>query len=233
MEKQVSEGSLHKWFKGSKSKDGKGGWVNVVTGGTCASDEPGEGTPKCVSSAKRASMTKAERLSAARRKKKADPGQQQKSGAAKPTYVSTDKPKKKKMKETYERSLTPLTEKAKKCWPGYEKKGTKKMFGKTYNNCVKKEEVQMEDKKPFPTKKVDKKLSSLDKKMASKEYGYKRSDEKNRSFKIKGIKDAVKRGEDPRADTRGGAYAKQGNPPEDHRDHYSSNKRKRKVKPAV
>ena len=141
MEKQVSEGSLQKWFKGSKSKDGKGGWVNVVTGGTCASDEPGEGTPKCVSSAKRASMTKAERLSAARRKKKADPGQQQKSGAAKPTYVSTDKPKKKKMKETYERSLTPLTEKAKKCWPGYEKKGTKKMFGKTYNNCVKKEEV--------------------------------------------------------------------------------------------
>ena len=93
--KKVTEGSLHKWFKGSKSKDGKGGWVNVVTGGTCASDEPGEGTPKCVSSAKRASMTKAERLSAARRKKKADPGQQQKSGAAKPTYVRTDKPKKK------------------------------------------------------------------------------------------------------------------------------------------
>ena len=95
----MSEGSLHKWFKGSKSKDGKGGWVNVVTGGTCASDEPGEGTPKCVSSSKRASMTKAERLSAARRKKKADPGQQQKSGAAKPTYVSTDSPRKKKMKK--------------------------------------------------------------------------------------------------------------------------------------
>ena len=98
-----TEGSLHKWFKGSKSKDGKGGWVNVVTGGTCASDEPGEGTPKCVSSSKRASMTKAERLSAARRKKKADPGQQSKSGAAKPTYVSTDSPrKKKKMKEEIE-----------------------------------------------------------------------------------------------------------------------------------
>ena len=95
-----TEGSLHKWFKGSKSKDGKGGWVNVVTGGTCASDEPGEGTPKCVSSSKRASMSKSERLSAARRKKKADPGQQSKSGAAKPTYVSTDSPrKKKKMKE--------------------------------------------------------------------------------------------------------------------------------------
>ena len=93
------EGNLHKWFKGSKSKDGKGGWVNVVTGGTCASDEPGEGTPKCVSSSKRASMTKAERLSASRRKKKADPNQQSKSGAAKPTYVSTDK--KKAVKEDF------------------------------------------------------------------------------------------------------------------------------------
>jgi len=28
---------------------------------------------------------------------------------------------------------------AKKCWPGYKKKGTKKLFGKTYNNCVKAE----------------------------------------------------------------------------------------------
>ena len=91
-----TEGSLHSWFKGSKSKDGKPGWVNVVTGGTCASDKPGEGTPKCVSSSKRASMTKAERLSASRRKKKADPGQQSKSGAAKPTYVATDSKKKKK-----------------------------------------------------------------------------------------------------------------------------------------
>tara|TARA_B100001250_G_scaffold2409_1_gene2105 strand:- start:277 stop:1062 length:786 start_codon:yes stop_codon:yes gene_type:complete len=94
--KYQTEGSLHKWFKGSKSKDGKAGWVNVKTGGTCASDEPGEGTPKCVSSSKRASMTKAERDSASRRKKAADPNQQQKSGAAKPTYVATDK---KKVKE--------------------------------------------------------------------------------------------------------------------------------------
>ena len=100
-EETVNEEGLRDWFGKSKSKDGKGGWVNVVTGGTCASDEPGEGTPKCVSSAKRASMSKKERLSAARRKKAADPGQQQKTGAAKPTYVSTDKPKK-KMKEGVE-----------------------------------------------------------------------------------------------------------------------------------
>ena len=96
--KDIKEEGLRDWFGKSRSKDGKSGWVNVVTGGTCASDEPGEGTPKCVSSAKRASMTPAERVSASRRKKAADPGQQQKTGSAKPTYVSTDSPKK-KMKE--------------------------------------------------------------------------------------------------------------------------------------
>jgi len=100
---QVKEGNLHQWFKGSRSKDGKPGWVNVVTGGTCASDEPGEGTPKCVSSSKRASMTKSERLSASRRKKSADPGQQSKSGAAKPTYVSTDV--KEDWSDKYKRSI--------------------------------------------------------------------------------------------------------------------------------
>jgi hypothetical protein len=94
----ITEEGLHKWFQ-SKSKDGKSGWVNVVTGGTCASDEPGEGVPKCVSSEKRASMSPEERKSAARRKKAADPNQQQKSGAAKPTYVSTDKPEKKMNEE--------------------------------------------------------------------------------------------------------------------------------------
>ena len=140
--KNMKEGSLHKWFKGSKSKDGKPGWVNVVTGGSCASDKPGEGTPKCVSSSKRASMSKSERLSASRRKKKADPGQQSKSGAAKPTYVSTDK--KKSMKE----GIT-FAQFQEACWKGYEKKGMKTMFGKRYPNCVKKtkkEEVQLEGK---------------------------------------------------------------------------------------
>ena len=39
-----------------------------------------------------------------------------------------------------------------KCWKGYEKKGTKKMFGKTYNNCVKKEENEIDEAKHTPTK---------------------------------------------------------------------------------
>jgi hypothetical protein len=34
---------------------------------------------------------------------------------------------------------------AKKCWKGYEKKGTQKLFGKTYNRCVKKEENELEE----------------------------------------------------------------------------------------
>jgi len=120
----ISEEGLRDWFGKSKSKDGKGGWVNVVTGGTCASDEPGEGTPKCVSSAKRASMTKAERLSAARRKKAADPGQQAKTGAARPTYVSTDSPSKKRRKRKTRKEETDLVGLIEKKLCNHTKKGT-------------------------------------------------------------------------------------------------------------
>lgn len=96
---KIKEGSLHQWFKGSKSKDGKPGWVQS-DGSPCA-NEPGETkTPKCFSSSKLASMSKSEVNSAVRRKRQQDPGQQQKSGAAKPTYVSTDKPEKKMNEES-------------------------------------------------------------------------------------------------------------------------------------
>jgi hypothetical protein len=94
-------GSLHKWFKSSKSVDDKPGWVEVISGEPCAREEGEEDeTPKCVSSDKRESMTKKERISAQRRKSAADPNQPEKSGAAKPTYVSTDKPKKKMNEES-------------------------------------------------------------------------------------------------------------------------------------
>jgi hypothetical protein len=46
-------------------------------------------------------MSKKELRSADTRKSRQDPGQQQKSGAAKPTYVSTDKPKKKMKEEIF------------------------------------------------------------------------------------------------------------------------------------
>lgn len=90
---KIKEGSLHQWFKGSKSKEGKPGWVQS-DGSPCA-NEPGETkTPKCFSSSKLSSMSKGQISSAVRRKREQDPGQQQKTGAAKPTYVSTDSKKK-------------------------------------------------------------------------------------------------------------------------------------------
>tara|TARA_R100000664_G_scaffold1195_1_gene3161 strand:- start:3632 stop:4114 length:483 start_codon:yes stop_codon:yes gene_type:complete len=98
-EDEVEE-NLRDWFGKSKSKGGKPGWVQVVSGKPCARQPGQKTTPKCVSSAKRASMSKKERESAQRRKRKADPNQPKKSGAAKPTYVSTDKKKKKGKKKS-------------------------------------------------------------------------------------------------------------------------------------
>ena len=110
----MSEESLRDWFGKSKSKGGKPGWVQVVSGKPCARQPGQKSTPKCVSSAKRASMSKSERESAQRKEKptyvSTDPGQPQKTGAAKPTYVSTDKPKKKmkSVKESTEFVTLPL-----------------------------------------------------------------------------------------------------------------------------
>ena len=99
-EEIINEEGLRAWFGKSRSKGGKPGWVQVVSGKPCARQPGQKSTPKCVSSAKRASMTEKERKSAQRRKRAADPNQPNKTGAAKPTYVSTDK-KKKSVKEAY------------------------------------------------------------------------------------------------------------------------------------
>ena len=89
--KKTVDEDLGEWFGKSKSKDGKAGWVDVVDGDACAREEGETATPKCVSSAKRASMSKKERESAQRRKRAKDPNQPKKTGAAKPTNVKTDK----------------------------------------------------------------------------------------------------------------------------------------------
>jgi len=81
----LSEEGLRAWFGNSRSKGGKPGWVQVVSGKPCARQPGQKSTPKCVSSSKRASMSDSERKSAQARKRRADPGQPQKSGAAKPT----------------------------------------------------------------------------------------------------------------------------------------------------
>ena len=103
----ISEEGLRNWFGKSSGKTKSGrkvkGWVQVggkYDGKPCARQPGKKSTPKCVSAAKRASMSKKERDSAARRKRAADPGQPQKTGAAKPTMVSTDP--KRKMKESKE-----------------------------------------------------------------------------------------------------------------------------------
>ena len=98
----VKEEGLRDWFGKSKSKDGKSGWVDVVDGDACAREKGETATPKCVSSAKRASMSKKERLAAQAAKRREDPGQPQKSGAAKPTMVKTDRKTRKEEMEVAE-----------------------------------------------------------------------------------------------------------------------------------
>lgn len=131
------DNSLHDWFNKSKSSDGKKGWVQLggkYAGKPCAK-QPGQKTkPKCGSSKMKRNLNKKEEAAAFRRKNKKDPNPNRKGKAI---NVRTE--------ETIEQSFRRVLEekKAQKCWPGYEKKGTKKMFGKTYNNCVKKEEVEL------------------------------------------------------------------------------------------
>ena len=55
--KDMNEEGLRAWFGKSRSKDGKPGWVQVVSGKPCARSPGQKSAPKCVSSAKRASMT--------------------------------------------------------------------------------------------------------------------------------------------------------------------------------
>lgn len=93
-EDKKRKGTLHHWFKGSKSKDGKPGWVQA-DGSPCA-NEPGETkTPKCFSSGRLKALLKKGKKgkniikNAVRRKRKHDKHQQKKRGGASPTYVST------------------------------------------------------------------------------------------------------------------------------------------------
>ena len=89
----IYEGSLHKWFNASKSKDGKPGWVQS-DGSPCANEKGETKTPKCYSSRRLAGLKKSKEgqkkiRSADARKSRQDPGQQDKSGASKPTNVRT------------------------------------------------------------------------------------------------------------------------------------------------
>ena len=86
--KGVSE-DLRKWF----GKGPKGDWVRVGTDGEikgqCAR-EPGEGKPKCMPRSKAHSMSKDDRATSARRKRRKDPVADRAGKGGKPIMVKTD-----------------------------------------------------------------------------------------------------------------------------------------------
>jgi hypothetical protein len=93
-DKLQESGTLHHWFKGSKSKNGKPGWVQA-DGSPCANEEGEKSTPKCFSSGRLEALKEkgkeGEKIinSAVRRKRKYDKEQQEKTGGASPTNVKT------------------------------------------------------------------------------------------------------------------------------------------------
>ena len=120
LNKGLSE-DLRKWF--SKT-DPEGGWKRINSKGEaigpCAR-EPGEPKPKCMSNEKRAMLTKKERASAVRAKRKHDPNPERKGD---PINVSNFG--KGKIDEA--------------CWDGYKAEGMKKKGNKMVPNCVPVEE---------------------------------------------------------------------------------------------
>ena len=73
-----------------------------------------------------------------------------------------------------------------KCWPGYEKKGMKTMFGKRYPNCVKKKKTRKEDFSDWRSeinideRKMTEKEKRKDDRLKKK---YEKSDDMMKSFK--------------------------------------------------
>ena len=75
-----------------------------------------------------------------------------------------------------------------KCWKGYEKKGTKMMFGKRYNNCVKKEEFSdWRNELGYEGKDDSKKLQEDDMKGMSVKSGHKRPTKSGAGMTKKGV----------------------------------------------
>ena len=88
---------------------------------------------------------------------------------------------------------------------------------------VSQEEVELGEEKREPNFDKMKRQENRHQEKAVKQRGGSRGDSKNRAFKMSGIRGAMERGEDPRADTYGGARTARGNAPEDHRAGFSKN----------
>ena len=120
--------SLKDWF----GKGPKGDWVRVGTDGKIKGDcarEPGEGKPKCMPRSKAHSMSKKDRATSARRKRRQDPQVDRPGTGNKPINVKTD------VKE--------------KCWDGWKQMGMKKKGKKLVPNCVKEDKPSGKATKPY------------------------------------------------------------------------------------
>ena len=166
--------SLRDWFKG-------GGWKQTggkYDGKPCAR-QPGQKTkPFCRDADDRAAMSKDERNRRAAKKRKEDPNPDRKGKAKMVTdsydfsnwrdefkaleFETVDIIETEPLKPTEGLGSKMLGE---KCWKGYEKKGMKTMFGKRYPNCVKKEELELQQEMASEkdiNKKLQKKVNSKD-----------------------------------------------------------------------
>ena len=89
LDKMKLKEDLRKWF----GKGPKGDWVRVGTDGKIKGDcarEPGEGKPKCMPRSKAHSMSKDDRATSARRKRREDPVADRSGKGGKPVMVKTD-----------------------------------------------------------------------------------------------------------------------------------------------
>ena len=166
--------SLRDWFKG-------GGWKQTggkYDGKPCAR-QPGQKTkPFCRDADDRAAMSKDERNRRAAKKRREDPNPDRKGKAKMVTdsydfsnwrdefkaleFETVDIIGTEPLKPTEGLGSKMLDE---KCWKGYEKKGMKTMFGKRYPNCVKKEELELQQEMASEkdiNKKLQKKVNSKD-----------------------------------------------------------------------
>ena len=128
LEPLTTNESLKDWF----GKGPKGDWVRVGTDGKIKGDcarEPGEGKPKCMPRSKAHSMSKKDRATSARRKRRQDPQVDRPGTGNKPINVKTD------VKE--------------KCWDGWKQMGMKKKGKKLVPNCVKEQKPSGKATKPY------------------------------------------------------------------------------------
>jgi hypothetical protein len=151
--------NLHKWFKEKWVRFGPDGKIR----GDCARGSDGEGKPKCLPQSKAHALGKKGRASAAARKRRQDPNPERHGPAHNVATKEAANPRQQAaiaiaMKKAHKTPKHESIEEA--CWKGYHKEGMKKMFGKTYPNCVKNKKTTEETIQEFVEETVGQKNSA-------------------------------------------------------------------------